>query len=555
MDRMSSKDLEATRSIAVFLESLETMKRTGFDEEDGWKLWCMDWLRTSSDPDTSLEMKVHVAKSSLSRMKSIAKVLESVSASLESSIDHVANESRDMIRVSGFSSLPDDVIARIFELYHEEYRNLVGEGDAKNWGKSFRAPNVLTQVCKRFRQVALHIPALWDCVSGRTRHAREMIPILMDRCQYPTVFLDYDFFQEPNTSNSADFLRILPPASQWRGLAIFHGRTEGSREFFEDIHAFSNGRLDNLLDLRIAHVGETPDEDEDDGEDGDESTNIYENDAAFLAEWRLPKLKRLTLSNIIPTRMDCPNLQECRIDLGTNKVHWDIHTLKKFFLCIPLLESLSFSFCNDIPDEGDIHNHMQMHLFEPVRLSRLRSLELNVTKETEGSFLRNVLDILDLSTISRLRVSLLYARNNTKDLASCLAGWLFGISFTNTNSHRVFPNVKDFHLALHKEYKECALPYGNLMRCLPQVRNLELNLPEISEPSFILVFKYLKELRSIRLDDRNSSHRYYLADDFERVDQQKLDQLERFEIEGGGSLWGQKDRLERRLESKLIWRT
>lgn len=511
----------------------------------------MEFCRTSRDPDASLETKVLVAKSSLSRMKSIAKVLASVSASLESSISHVAKRSRKIIQASGLNTLPDDIIARIFELYHEEYRNLVHEGDAKNWGRSFRAANVLTQVSKRFRLVALHIPALWDCVSGKTRHAEEMIPVLKARCQNPTIFLDYDFFEDANVLTGADFLRLIQPASQWRGLVISYGRTDESRKLFEDIHAISNGRLDNLLDLRIANVRELRDEGEDDGS----STNLFINDAVILAEWALPKLKRLTLSNVIPTYMDCPNLQECRIELGTNEAKWELGSLRKFFDCIPLLESLSFSLSNDIPDRDDSDADDQMlQLLEPVCLSRLRSLELFVTGETEGEFLKDVLDLLDLSTVSSLKIALLYDVDNTKDLGECMNDWFFGIRRTNGGGKRVFPNVTDFHLSLRQEYRESMLLYSDMMLSVPQARNVVLNLPGFSDPSFVLVFKYFKELRSIRLDDCNSFRGWYLASDLERVDQQKLDQLERFEIEGGANLLEQRNRIERCLGSKLIWR-
>ncbi|KLO16703.1 hypothetical protein SCHPADRAFT_887608 [Schizopora paradoxa] len=519
---MSSLDSEATRSVALLLDALELLKRSGFDNEDRWKIWCMDWLRTSRNPDASLDTKVLVAKSSLSRMKAIAKLLGSISASLESSINHVAKRSRKIIQTFGFNSLPDDIIARIFELYHEEYRNLVHEGDAKNWGRSFRAANVLTQVSKRFRLVALHIPALWDCVSGKTRHAEEMIPVLKARCQNPTIFLDYDFFEDANVMIGAELLRLVQPASQWRGLGISYGRIDESRKLFEDIHTVSNGRMDNLLDLRIANVREPSDGDEDDSS----STNLFINDAVILAEWALPKLKWLTLSNIIPTYMDCPNLQECRIELGTNKAKWDLGSLRKFFDCIPLLESLSFSLSNNIPDRDDADDQM-LELFEPVRLIHLRSLELFVTGETEGEFLKEVLDLLDLSTVSSLKIALLYDVDNTKDLGECMNDWFFGIRRTNGGGKHVFPNVTDFHLSLRQEYRESMLLYSDMMLSVPQARNVVLNLPGFSDPSFVLVFKYFKELRSIRLDDCNSFRGWSLASDLERVDQQKLDQLER----------------------------
>ncbi|KLO07257.1 hypothetical protein SCHPADRAFT_909648 [Schizopora paradoxa] len=521
------------------------------------QLWCTDWLRTFEDASESTERKVQVAKSSLQRMKSVGKLLSTISTSLERTIEAVSNQSLWMIRVSGFSSLPDDVIARIFELYYEGYRNHVGDdyfnscGDCR-WGRSFRAANVLTQVSRRFRLIALHIPALWDCISGNTRHAEEMVPALRARCQYPNIFINYDCLKETRISTGAKFFRLLPPADQWRGLAVFHGYRKGGRKFFEDIQAISDGRLVSLLDLQISLGRDLWLLEEIEVDEDDTPTNLTESESALLAEWSFPKLKRLSLNDIIPTRMDCLTLQECRIVLGINDANWDLHSLGTFFECIPLLESLSFSFIDVIPMEPD--DQMLLRLSEPVRLSCLRLLELHATGETEGAFLTNVLDLLDLRATSTLKVSLRCDSSNPDTFSACISDWLSALACTKRDGDRIFPDVRDLRLSLHGKCSECVLPYSDVMRSVPRVRNLVLNLPEISEPPFKVVFEYLKELRLIRLEDCNSFRGWNVARDLERVEPQKLKQLEKFEIEGSRGLWRYRKRLAKRLGNKLVWK-
>ncbi|KLO08014.1 hypothetical protein SCHPADRAFT_944807 [Schizopora paradoxa] len=550
MGRLSLKD--SSVSFDLLLDALGALKRAGLDDEDEGRIWCLDWIWTFEDPDANTDAKARVAKSSLRRMKSIANVLASVSTSLENTIDLVAEQSLDIVRTSGLSSLPDDILARVFELYYEDYRNVVGECSHYSRGRSFPTSSILTQVNRGFRRIALHIPALWECIPGKTRHAKEMIGCIKERCQNPIIFLDYDFFKKKDILSGADLLRILPPASRWKGLDVSYGRETCGREFFEDIFAISGGTLDGLLDLRISHKGYLWRNNDNDGRDL--STNLSDSDASLLAQWSLPKLKRLFLMDVIPSKMNCPNLTECRVNLGVHDVAWNIRALKELFRCTPHLESLSFSFDSASSTEMGADDPMVIDLDEPVKLARLSSLAIHVGGMTEGAFLKAVMDSLDVSSASSLKISLRYETDTPASLEFYTTEWLTVIFNVALDRRRSFPNVKDFRLSLYEDRDEYLLPYAHLTRAIPQVRNIVFNVPGCREPPFREFFKHFGDLRSVRLVGCNSFSGGSLLDGLERLDRQKLEQIERFEIEGCQDIFEHKRWLEKWLGGKLVWK-
>ncbi|KLO08013.1 hypothetical protein SCHPADRAFT_1001246 [Schizopora paradoxa] len=538
---------ESETSFASLVDALGKLERAWMEHGDGKDTWCTDWLRVSEDSDTTTELKVQVAKSSLQRMKSITKVLASMLASLEESIDFVTEQSLNVVRSHGFSSLPDEIIARIFELYHEGYAAPIGECPSLGWGKSFRASNVLAQVNRHTRRIALHLPALWEYVPLKTRHFKEMVANLNKRCQNPNIFINYTIFHKVNTSTSAcaDFLRLLHPASQWKGLNIIH--RSGGPTCYGDVSTISSGKLDGLLDLRIYHHGEPwiprmrPDE---------PSTNLSKHELALLSGWRLPALNRLTLIHVIPARMDCPNIRECHIALDYTRKNWDLFALRDFFGCIPQLESLSFSFHGVNIDTDSVYRLSAS--ITPVSLSRLEMLAMNITGATEDAFLQCLLNLLDVSTISSLKISLTYKPNYAEPDDDRGNKWL-KVIFNDERRH-AFPNVTEFWLSIRKGSVEYFPSHGYVMQFVPHVKSLVLDLPSCTEPSFLRIFESLGELQTVRLHGCDLFEGDWIVRDLERVNQQKLAQIESFDIGGSLGLLKYKDDLERVLGRKLVWK-
>ncbi len=168
--------------------------------------------------------------------------------------DHPARspaQTSGIILAIGLSSLPDDVIARVFELYYEDLCKTRPPEIA-----SFSSPIVLASICKHFRRIALHLPRLWEGVSFK--FGPDWISCLKERCQHPAVFLEDMNIRKPFRS----LLQLLHPIDQWKGLHIkYTGEEEGhkifknicpvTRESFKELHTLTIDRnqYDYFLEL------------------------------------------------------------------------------------------------------------------------------------------------------------------------------------------------------------------------------------------------------------------------------------------------------------------
>ncbi len=134
-------------------------------------------------------------------------------------------------------SLPDDVLAYIFESFHAEYWR-----EQKN---PHYSPTILSSVSKRFRRIALHLPALWEEISSES--SPNWTLTLKSRCRHPRIFVNV------TCQRGLDFGRTLPqlsPNSRWRelnieydeeilGEFILEGIDKGISEPFEALTSFS----------------------------------------------------------------------------------------------------------------------------------------------------------------------------------------------------------------------------------------------------------------------------------------------------------------------------
>lgn len=498
----------------------------------------------NEDSTMSVDSKGQSAKFALRRLKTIRKALATVSGSLEETFELVTDQSTDVLRISGFSSLPDDVLARILEMNHQAYKKAAERIGTKQKSSFVFSSNSLAQVCRRFRRIILHLPSLWEVVSNT--HGKRWISEAKARCHNPIVFIAY---KNPGVKKSLDkFLKSTIPAKHWKGLDVRLGAKAQFREIFDCISASPKGQFPSLESLSLQLEESSTSHsfiDSDDSEDEDQWTvDMSNSESSLLSKWRLPKLRRVTLENFIPYGLKCPNVQECDILLGDmDRNYGDLRALIGFLGCLQSIESLKLTFIN-------IYISSVSKSTKPIKFSRLTSLELSIQGCTEEKFLKGVLDAMDMTTLSDLKISMcpidVIEDNNFQEK---VGGWLnsiFNLS-AGKGKRRTFPNVEAFSLELVEATQ--SLPYKDMFFALPRVRDLKLQLPRCSDPTFPP--HSLTNLRSLHYLNCNFFKRGTTFDFLkERIEDGGM---EKVEIEGCYNLKHYKDDFEGMLGNKFVW--
>lgn len=201
----------------------------------------------SEDSNLSTETRARNAKKTLQGLKSIKRALAIASESVEETLGHVTDQSSDALRIVGFASLPDDILARIFEINHKEYFDEAVSSGVDEDCEDVCSSNVLAQVCQRFRRIALHIPSLWEVVSNA--HGKDWVSIAKRRCRNPAVFVSYDV---PGMGESlSNFLKSTRLAESWKVLDVRFKEKVQIRDFVDRVSVISDGQFSSLEKLSL----------------------------------------------------------------------------------------------------------------------------------------------------------------------------------------------------------------------------------------------------------------------------------------------------------------
>lgn len=480
------------------------------------------------------ESKAQVAKTALSRMKLVAKTLGAISSSVEEMIELVTSESSSFILTADFNSLPDDVLARIFEL-------------CASWGEydggfvTNYVPSRLSSVCRRFRHIALRLPCLWANVSNY--HKDEWALLLKNRCLKPNVFV-VTLFEED--SNGWDNLfRILQPANQWKGLDVDVHYLD-LHDVLELVSERSGGDFSGMESLKIGPVLENNEWYE---QYEPPTTNLSDSDDALISSWRLPSLRALTVQNVIPSTIHCPNLRSCKIILSTicRLCIWDLRALKTFLHTVRHVESLSLEL-----DGADCSHIAQSSV--PIKFPRLRSLAIEAKCRTKPKVLRYVMDAVEAETLSTLDISL--ERESISDQSHKYSDWLTALFTSSTGRPRTFASVKTFKLRLKPDDKGDDFPDKRTLLALPHVQNLYLNLPANLTANLYHIFGTVKDLHTLRLEncpryaDVRSLEAYIRSRAREKNDE--FASIEEVELRGFSPLSFHTKEIEKLLGKKFI---
>lgn len=262
-----------------------------------------------------------------------------VRSALKSLLDATTQEIRTLHRraktmpkilARGIETLPNELLARIFELSDSHKRD-----EAAEPAHIFR----LGQVCRRFRQLVLGLPGLWAEVSTEQNPLIRVACLERSRPTGISVDLEWwgdEFDLEEESEEYSSCLRsFMSHKARWRSFN-YHNSSEQEKAAFHpqiqeaifDLHLPLLERL--FVEYESRDVG------------------ISEN-AHFYASWSIPRLRSFESNNYIPPPdLLGSTLTSCDISIfqgfSTDEGACEISSLLQFLGSAPSLQELSLYF-------------------------------------------------------------------------------------------------------------------------------------------------------------------------------------------------------------------
>jgi len=360
-------NLEAFPAIASILDRIR--------KRDGCLGAQQDWYNENCPPHPVpflYESRASQAKEDVSRAMEARDALKHASDALRQisefiSLQAANSETRvNALRLRrGFSSLPDEILSVILE--YSAKRHDTFESEERAAFQTVKAATELSHTCRRFQQLMLRIPSLWNRIFSTM--PPQMISACFGRLTIPIaeVVMFHPILPSPSHTAISHFIRIATNhARYW--YRFIHGyewyRSDGfSVDDLEEV-AKATGNLDapSLSELEIRHPPTfaltAMDEER------------YQRAAHYYSTWSMPMLSSLIAENVIPIPFANPvflrslsihvDYRFMDMDQG-NEGKTNLRALVTFLASCPVLEELilQLSFRSDIiqlilPVEGHV---------------------------------------------------------------------------------------------------------------------------------------------------------------------------------------------------------
>lgn len=346
-------------------------------------------------------------------MRSVTDALQSLFEASQRELEIAQHRAQVMpeILAQGIASLPNELLARILEVVTEitDVNERVAEAVA------------LSHVSKRFRNVALTLPALWNVVS--TNDAINVNTMCLSRTTAPGLNIRLEMEEEDQfgEEQSAPILEwfpaVLEHASHWSTFSY------DSTGILNDINVL-NWLRDSCADLRLPslhslHIKRS-------------NASPIESVSHFYSSWTMPMLLELIAANFIPCAMNYATLSICKISLSFDQ-QWDLRTLLQFLSSLTSLKELWLDLAGE--PFSNMDGIVSFPLVYTAPIEKLTVSLFGVDPWFTSHLLRRLLRP-SLSTLIMQLTSSSYGqvpRANT-DLSSTLGACLHEVSAVNVRS-------------------------------------------------------------------------------------------------------------------------
>ena len=300
----------------------------------------------------------------------MSETLRKLSAMVEIGAAELCNELTGSVHQAGMATLPDDVLADIFE----QAFDATGRGD---W-----FTNTISRVCRRYRNIALRIPHLWTFICFRERNSlkRDLGLYLARSCKKLVVVeINCNIFE--TIDELKEVTRVIVPALDRMEKLTIKACTEldSVRDFLLHLRE-EFGSVEFLALKTLCCEFMVPEWCRYDVEPDEEDTlEIDDNAKTFFESWNTPVLQTLEIANHIPLKYPVSKtstITSLHFSLGDDISigqegwsQWQVESICGFLQRFEGLQELSLSFTTmelDVPD------------MIQVRLSGVRKLTLSI---------------------------------------------------------------------------------------------------------------------------------------------------------------------------------
>lgn len=427
-------------------------------------------LRNGVNAQTPVDVK----RNTLSRMKSVIETLGSITKSLESHVEQITAEVIPEVNAQGIASLPDELLARIFEFHYQDYFHAYEPDFGDDGNHSSRT--VLAKVCKRFNRIVDHLPALWEILVFESTSGDE-IQFLKTKCQSPRIFIN--FSDETASKDLSTFLDDVHPREQWKELNLRFSDDDSAVRLFNTMASKESKPrtpFSSITSLSMTSSGADADEDFIPSLFPPRCNRVF-------SCWDLHKLSSLSLTNIIPNpNYSLINVRDVSITLGQiedapNGIYkWNMQKLCQFLLVLHPVQSLKIKF--DAAGTEDADFEMQgTGLFR--QLSELTSLSMSICGKTDPIVLKKFVEMVDMPKLANLDIEIQWTNPDQP------AVYLNTLFKPTPGSIRTFPHVRKASLRIQHSGGGFEYPGVTLFRALPRLTSLSLATPGFQIPNLL----------------------------------------------------------------------
>ncbi|KAH8101346.1 hypothetical protein DFH11DRAFT_1553512 [Phellopilus nigrolimitatus] len=402
------------------------------------KLWTLgnevDVTKLSLHDADSLGSALNSTKFVFRQLEATKNALFLLAHSCEQRLSALKEEMQPYFLHSGILSLPDDVLALIFEsslLDGDEYENM------HPW-----AEHCISYVCRRFRSISLGLPKLWSRVT--TRMTKKWIETRLLRSK--TAGLSVDIYEEPCDDAISRFgQQVVPHAHRWQSFRFLGGDLQGSyRRFNQQLaQQIANLKLPALTYFRI----DLQPQDDDDRFDGRE----------FYRTWEMPKLRHSNISHCIPadTMYGSKTITSFAFTFARGTLDFDFKKLMDVLSSLDNLTDLSLQLIN-----YEDYNY-DAKLADRVVLPKVESFTL--TTQIFEAF-KVITMSVQMPALTELSLDVSVGDDFSAER------WLDLVSMEGYSS------IKDFTF-IYRDHYESILNLSTIFRQFPNTQSLTLDMP------------------------------------------------------------------------------
>lgn len=420
------------------------------------KQLCLNYYRVVVDDQLQIvsfrPMTSSECIASIHRMKTLLRGLGALVTSLEEALCDFQAQALPTIFHEGIDSLPSELLARIFEMTCEQ-------------GKT--AHIQISQVCKRFRDIAVNHAPLWTYISSKL--SVKWVQLHLERSRGCGLTIDYSFCRDyvftPNLSSSG-----CPSCIQFLNTVIEHKERWTSVRF----------------DLWHALVSPVP-----------RGPNIY-----ALNELHLPALRRLDVSADNVDQLDIAQvLSSWRMPL-LQRLVCGYHTLDLVPNLIHPLKSLRFSytgmsFVSTYRGLVDALSHPNLQSIDELTIVRdeLQELSTNLLVKPPTQAILSSLRTLSIDFSSSM------CSDDFVQLINVLLEISPNLEVYSISFNRIYVDprnyILDFMVSLGEAFLPVSIPLKRLFRRNPRLREVVLDLEgHMVEEEGALTLAFESRLRS-----------------------------------------------------------